>query len=104
MATEFRQQLISYCDASVEELLGLKDQISKIIEIKKKAVNSNSGITSLIQTGDALKTIENMEKIGSKLEPAVDKIKTICQQARGLFEGNEEGLHHEAPSLTQKGS
>lgn len=93
MTKEYKEQLIGYCDVSGEELLKLKDQIDKIIEIKKKVVSDNSGGALLRQVEDALKTVENMEKIGSKLPPTVDKIKTICQQVRQLLKDEVSPKH-----------
>jgi hypothetical protein len=100
MAEEPTQQLNDCSDAAEAELAKLKEQISKIIEIKKKATGDSSGSMVLRQVEDALKTVENLEKIGSKLSGAIGDINKICQQAKSLLtEG--VGLYHGGPGLAQ---
>lgn len=75
------QQLIDYCDASAVELLRLKDQVSKLIEVKQRVVKDNSGGALLRMKEEALRTIDNMQKINSVLDPSIERIKVILEQA-----------------------
>ena len=94
-SVELIQQLFECCDSCIEELPKLKDQVSKLIEIKQKIVKDNSGGASLSLVADALKTIENMQKIEPKLSSSTEKIKTIREQAEVQFR-DEVSLKHKA--------
>jgi hypothetical protein len=100
MVEELEQRLNDYAEAAEMELARLREQISKIIEIKKKTTGDKSEAVMLSQVKDALKTADNLEKISAKLPEAIDDIKKICQQARVLLK--EVSLHRGGPTSTQE--
>ncbi len=99
MVEELEQRLNDYAEAAEMELARLREQISRIIEIKKKTAGDKSEVMMLSQVKDALKTADNLEKIGAKLPEAIHDIKKICQQARSLLK--EVSLHRGGPTSTQ---
>jgi len=101
MAEEPIQRLSDFCGIAEEDLLVLKDQLSKVIAVKKKMYSDNSNNTVLRQTADVLKTIENLEKIDSKLPEAISEIKELCQKVRLLLR-SEAGVQYSASGLVQE--
>ena len=71
---EYLQELVKYCDDTLDSLDELRDRLIKIIEAKKKlSVGANNN-------QDILNSIPNLEKINLKLSSATDEIKKISHQ------------------------
>ena len=104
MIEESIHQLSDCCGVAREDLVRLNDQVAKVIEAKKKASDADGGAGSMMlrQAEDALKTLENLKNIGSKLPGAVEAVKGLCQQAELLL-GSTVTLKHSSPVLARGG-
>jgi DNA mismatch repair ATPase MutS len=102
MAEEIIQQLNDFCSIAEKNLSNLNGQLNKIIEIKKKMSKDAGNSMMLRQAGAALSTVDNLEKINSKLSEAISDLSVLHHNVRLLLR-KQFGVQLD-PSLDTKGS
>lgn len=88
MTEEQLERLNDFCGVAEKDLDRIKDQIGKIIEIRKRKATESGDKhddTMLEQAEGVLSTMEGLEKINLKLPGAIQEIKELCKKVHALL-------------------
>jgi len=92
------QRLHDLCGIAGGDLSKLEEQISHIVEIKKKTSEKLNKDVMRLQASDVLKPIENLDKINAELVRAISNISRISQEIQLLLKKQ----HEEKPKSAAK--